>query len=224
MFSSTTSMSVLIGYGFALGWSVAWPPGPINAEIIRRCLARGFWAGYALLLGAASGDFLWAMLVAAGAGLFLSNAALKLGLGVVSTFLLLALAFIFLRGAWQGIRIWRAGEALPDSAGRFDGKRASYALGLTLALTSPWNIAFWLAVMGRPDAAGWDLWARLIVALAVTAGASTWGLVLSGATVLLRLKGTGLTWDILAKAATGLLMLYFAANSVIRLMGAVPVS
>jgi threonine/homoserine/homoserine lactone efflux protein len=35
--------------GLILGWSVAWPPGPINAEMIRRALkpgsqGGGFWA------------------------------------------------------------------------------------------------------------------------------------------------------------------------------------
>jgi len=32
----------LLATGFLLGWSVAWPPGPINAESARRCLAGGF--------------------------------------------------------------------------------------------------------------------------------------------------------------------------------------
>ena len=54
--------------GLLLGWSVAWPPGPINAEMIRRALARGFWPAYSVGLGACSGDFLWALGVALGAG------------------------------------------------------------------------------------------------------------------------------------------------------------
>jgi len=41
-------MSVLVN-GFVLGWSVAWPPGPVNAEMIRRGLmpkdrGGGFWS------------------------------------------------------------------------------------------------------------------------------------------------------------------------------------
>ena len=58
--------------GLVLGWSVAWPPGPINAEMIRRALlpwgqGGGFWAAWQLGLGACTGDFLWALGVAAGA-------------------------------------------------------------------------------------------------------------------------------------------------------------
>jgi threonine/homoserine/homoserine lactone efflux protein len=48
----------LIGKGFLLGWSVAWPPGPINSEMIRRGLSRGFCTAYAVGLGACSADFL----------------------------------------------------------------------------------------------------------------------------------------------------------------------
>jgi len=39
------------------GWSVAWPPGPINAEMIRRCLlpkkpGRQFLVAWPIGLGA----------------------------------------------------------------------------------------------------------------------------------------------------------------------------
>jgi len=35
----TVSLPALLGDGFVLDSSVALPPGPINAEIARRCLA-----------------------------------------------------------------------------------------------------------------------------------------------------------------------------------------
>ncbi|MBA2623195.1 MAG: hypothetical protein H0U88_06180, partial [Chthoniobacterales bacterium] len=59
--------------GLILGWSVAWPPGPVNAEMIRRGLlpqaeGGGFWAAWRVGLGACTGDFLWALSVSAGAG------------------------------------------------------------------------------------------------------------------------------------------------------------
>ena len=95
--------------GLVLGWSVAWPPGPINAEMIRRALlprARGggFWAAWQLGLGACTGDFLWALGVAAGAGALLASPRLHLALGVISFLLLLFLAFTFARGAWRAAR------------------------------------------------------------------------------------------------------------------------
>ena len=85
--------------GLILGWSVAWPPGPINAEMIRRALiprsqGGGFWTAYQLGLGACSGDFCWALGVAAGAGALLASPRLHLVLGLIS----------FSRGAPRGPR------------------------------------------------------------------------------------------------------------------------
>jgi threonine/homoserine/homoserine lactone efflux protein len=206
----------LLGSGFLLGWSVAWPPGPINAEIARRCLARGFWAGFGLLLGACSGDALWAVSVSLGVGVLFTGAAMRSVMGAVSVALLLALAFIFLRGAWVS---WR--DTAPASAvARFDGGRASYLLGATMALTSPWNVAFWLAAMGRPEMTGRGSAALLIVAAAVIAGALTWGLLWSGSVILLRRRvgPGGRWWGVAVKALTGALMLYFAVSSALGLL------
>src|SRR5438034_512958 len=65
-------MSILLN-GFVLGWSVAWPPGPVNAEMIRRGLlpreqGGGFWATWRVGLGAGTGDCLWALGVAVRSG------------------------------------------------------------------------------------------------------------------------------------------------------------
>jgi threonine/homoserine/homoserine lactone efflux protein len=206
----------LLSYGFLLGWSVAWPPGPINAEMVRRGLARGFWPAYGLGLGACSGDALWAVAVVAGAGLLIGGAGARAALGVLSTALLLLLAIIFLVGAWRGLRHWREGAPAPP-AGRFDGARGGYLLGLTMALTSPWNIAFWLAVIGRSQTIQGGMTAAFIIAGSVILGAALWCLVLCACVVLLRVKFASASWEVLAKGATGLLMLYFALNGIWRL-------
>ncbi len=210
----TPSFPALAGYGFLLGWSVAWPPGPINAEIARRCLARGFWAGYGVCLGASTGDACWAVLVAVGIGVLLNGAGMHLVLGVVSTALLFALAFLFLRGAWRRLRDHDGTRG----SRRFDSSRASFLLGMMLALTGPWNIAFWLAVMGRPGIAQAGLGASLVIAAMVILGASSWGLIWAGATTLLGLRATGPGWDAAVRGLTGLLMLYYAIESVLRLL------
>jgi threonine/homoserine/homoserine lactone efflux protein len=202
----------LLGTGFLLGWSVAWPPGPINAEIARRCLARGFWAGFGLLLGACSGDALWAVLVSLGVGVVFAGPTARFAMGTVSVALLLVLAFMFLRGAWRSLRP-NAGAA--PQAARFASRRASYLLGATMALTSPWNLAFWLAAIGRPEFSRYGTAALLVVVAAVIAGALAWGLIWSGSVVLLhrRAGGDGRWWDVGVKTLTGALMLYFAVTS-----------
>jgi len=212
------SLLPLAGYGLLLGWSVAWPPGPINAEIIRRGLARGFWPAYGVGLGASSGDAVWAVAVALGAGALVAAADARVALSWLSSALLLLLAAVYLRGAWQGLRAWRQGRP-PDAPGRFEGARAGYLLGLGMALSSPWNIAFWLAVIGRAETLQAGALGALVVAGAVLVGTNLWVLLLSGAVVLLRLRFAGGAWEVVAKAATGLLMLAFALDGLQRSIG-----
>lgn len=200
-----------------MGWSVAWPPGPINTEIARRCLARGFWAGFGLLLGACSGDALWAVLVAVGVGAVFTGPVAQQVLGVLSIALLGLLAATFLRRAWRAFR----GTAVAGSGPRFDSTKASYALGLTMALTSPWNVTFWLAAIGRPGMTDLGLPALLMVVAAVIVGAATWGLVLSAAVVALhrQLGSVGRWGPVLMNGATALLMLWFIQGAARALVG-----
>jgi threonine/homoserine/homoserine lactone efflux protein len=89
-------------------------------------------------------------------------------------------------------------------------------LGLTLALSSPWNIAFWLAVIGQQDTL--TPAASIAFAACVLAGALTWGLVLC---IALRLGARFATpaWEVATQALTGLLMLGFAVRLALRVGG-----
>ena len=76
--------------GYILGWSVAWPPGPINAEMIRRGLlpkdrGGGFWSAWPIGLGACTGDFIWAFGVCVGAGALLNSVEIRCVLAIVSS-------------------------------------------------------------------------------------------------------------------------------------------
>jgi threonine/homoserine/homoserine lactone efflux protein len=210
------SLAPLVVEGVVLGWSVAWPPGPINAEIMRRGLAGGFRAGFVVGLGAASGDALWAVATALGAGLLLAGQGLHLALGIVSTALLAALAAMFLYGAWRGLRARGAGTKASARA----PTRAGYALGFAMALSSPWNLAFWLAVMGRPELAGRGLAAALVVAASVVLGALSWCALLCAGVIGLRLRYATPWWNVIAQGATGLLLLAFAIMGAARLVAA----
>ena len=214
------SLASLLATGYLLGWSVAWPPGPINAEIARRCLAGGFWAGFSLALGACSADALWAALVSLGVGLAFAGPPAREAMGVVSVALLVALSWLFLRGAWRALAA--KGAATPTSA-RFDSRRAGYLIGAAMALTSPWNVAFWLAAIGRPEMAGYAVSELLMMAAAVLAGAMTWSALWSGSTALLRRRANaglgGRWWAFAVDLATGLLMAGFALRSAVRLLG-----
>jgi threonine/homoserine/homoserine lactone efflux protein len=217
----SASLTPLLATGFLLGWSVAWPPGPINAEIARRCGSGHFWSGIAVLAGASSGDALWAVAVALGVGLLFVAPFMRAAMGAVSIALLLALAFLFLRGAWRALARHHAPGVAPETPKKLPSAYGGFGLGAAMALTSPWNVAFWLAAMGRPELAGAKAGSLLITAAAVIAGALTWGVIWAAANALLHrgLEGRAKRWwTIFVDLATGLLMLVFAASSAQRLM------
>lgn len=217
----SASIMALLATGFLLGWSVAWPPGPINAEIARRCGSGHFWSGIAVLAGASSVDALWAASVAFGVGLLLAAPVLRAAMGAVSIALLLALAFLFLKGAWRAFARDGGRRLAAGTPKRLPSARGGFGLGAAMALTSPWNVAFWLAAMGRPELAGARAGSLLIMAAAVIAGALSWGVVWAAANALLH-RGLEARarrwWAILVDLATGLLMLAFAASSARRLI------
>lgn len=201
--------------GFVLGWSVAWPPGPINAEMIRRGLlprnrGGGFWAAWPLGVGACCGDFLWAFGVSIGAGALLSSLSVRRALAVVSLCLLVYLAIRFALAAWKlyrthGLRPSEA-DALPTK------KRGGFLMGFFIVLMSPWNIGFWLAVIGSQPAQAAGVRPALALAGSVVCGAFTWGLVLCtalrfGARIFSR-PG----WQIATEAVTALVMAWFAVR------------
>jgi threonine/homoserine/homoserine lactone efflux protein len=208
--------------GFILGWSVAWPPGPVNAEMLRRSVSPrsqggGFWAAWQLGLGACTGDFLWALAVMTGAGAVLNTPRVRQILAVVSFVLLLFLAGMFALGAWRSAHAIQgqhsAGSDASHSGKQITGRRG-YLLGLTLALTSPWNLGFWLAVIGGQQSVTQDpsFGNSLGFAGCVVLGAVVWTLVFS---VAIKQGGRIFArpgWQVATQAITSLLMLFFAAK------------
>jgi threonine/homoserine/homoserine lactone efflux protein len=213
--------------GFVLGWSVAWPPGPVNAEMLRRSVlprsqGGGFWAAWQLGLGACTGDFLWAMAVMTGAGIVLNTPRIRQILAVISFVLLLFLAGVFALGAWRATYAMR-NNPTEDAAAPVGGNRmkarGGYLLGFTLAVTSPWNLGFWLAVIGGQQSMMRDssFGNSLAFAGSVVLGAVAWTLVFS-----LAVKHGGKifarpAWQVATQVITSLLMLFFAGKLLLTL-------
>ena len=207
--------------GFILGWSVAWPPGPVNAEMLRRSVlprsqGGGFWAAWQLGLGACTGDFLWALAVMTGAGALLNTPRVRQILAIISFVLLLFLAGMFALGAWRAARSQRKtldGEGVSNNGKRLTGRRG-YFLGLTLALTSPWNLGFWLAVVGGQQSVmnNSSFGNSLAFAISVVLGAVVWTLVFSVAVKQGGRIFAQPAWQVATQLITSLLMLFFAAR------------
>ena len=213
-FAGTTLLN-----GFVLGGSVAWPPGPINAEMIRRSVLSsskggGFWSAWRLGLGACTGDFLWALGVAVGAGALLNMPGVRGFSGLM--YLRAQYPSVFAVGAW---RATQKNNSLGDNRAAIDrreNRSRGYLLGFTLALTSPWNIGFWLAVIGSQQTSGqnYTIFHSLTLAGAVVSGAIAWTLVLclavkQGARIFARPS-----WQVGSQAVSTAVMLWFAVRLV----------
>jgi threonine/homoserine/homoserine lactone efflux protein len=197
--------------GFILGWSVAWPPGPINAEMIRRGLlpkerGGGFWSAWPIGLGACCGDFLWAFCVSIGAGAALNALTIRRVLAVVSLALLLFLAARFAFAAWKIYRSHRSATVPPLS----NERRGGFLLGFFVVLMSPWNIGFWLAVIGSQPNQGAGIRQSLALASFVVLGALAWGIVLCTAIKFGARIFSHPGWQIATEATTAAVMLWFA--------------
>ena len=198
--------------GFILGWSVSWPPGPVNAEMIRRGLlpktqGGGFWPAWVVGIGACCGDFLWAFAVSVGAGAVLNSASIRRVLALVSLVLLLFLAFVFGRSAWRIFLTHRASE---QSATPGQVKRGGLLLGFFFAVSSPWNLGFWLAVVGSQSIGSSSMQESLMLAGAVVFGALLWTFVLCVAVKLGARAFSRPEWQILTQAVTAVVMIWFA--------------
>ena len=210
--------------GLVLGWSVAWPPGPVNAELIRRSVlppaqGGGFSAALKIALGACVGDFLWALAVFAGVGAVIDTPAGRLSLGVISLALLLFLAAKFAYSAWRIAREHKAQKSEGLTSHNAPATRdRSFLLGFIFVLTSPWSIGFWLAIAGsRSDVTGGTFLGSLVLALAVVVGAFAFACFLCVAVKLGARIFSRPGWQIGTQALTALLMLYFAVRLAMQL-------
>jgi threonine/homoserine/homoserine lactone efflux protein len=122
--------------GVAFGLALAAPPGPMNAIIAEESVVRGWVAGFRAGLGAATADFCFFVLALVGAVAFVESYPLVRA-AMVGVGGLLMLYFAY--GAVQDAREGFAADG-PDAGGK--GFRKAFVL----ALTNPYQIAFWLTV------------------------------------------------------------------------------
>ncbi|MFL6515298.1 MAG: LysE family translocator [Chthoniobacterales bacterium] len=206
-------LSIIVN-GLLLGWSVSWPPGPVNAEMIRRGLlpirqGGGFWRAWMVGIGACVGDFTWAFGVSLGAATVLNSPSIRRLLAIVSLALLLFLAFVFARSAW---RVYQTHRAKADGGAPQQVKKGGLFLGFIMAVSSPWNLGFWLAVVGSQSIGNGSVQRSLLIAGAVVLGALTWTLVLCTAVKLGARIFSRPEWQILTQALTAVVMLWFAGR------------
>lgn len=153
-----------------LGLAYAATPGVVNAECVRRGVARGFRPALLVQLGALIGDGMWAALALTGVAAWGRGASLSIALGLIGAVFLCRLAFTALRSAWTGPR----GATRPESG-------ADFRTGAVFGLANPAGLAFWAGIGGGLVTAtadpGGAPFARFLVAF--LGGALLWSLGLS---------------------------------------------
>ncbi|HUR69020.1 MAG TPA: LysE family translocator [Candidatus Thermoplasmatota archaeon] len=199
-----TLLDVPFVAGIALAWSLAAPPGPVNALMAHAAARRGFWAGWQYGLGALTGDMTMLLLTFFG---LLRIVEAFTWLKVLFALVGAALMAWFAIGAWRTAR--RAGSKLGSDADDvpMSGAR-EFGKAYLIVVTSPFNWGWWLTagssmltILGWATAvgffAGLVLWTIAWAALATAGGARLKRLsefVSYGAAVVLAIFAIVMAW------------------------------
>ena len=124
-----------IGVGVAIGLSLAAPPGHVNAIIASRTVTYSWRAGFLVGLGATTADTIFLSLAV------LARSAVS---GVEPYVPLISLigAVVMAYFAWTAGRAWRRTAAILEP--RPEERAKSYVTGLSVNITSPYPILWWL--------------------------------------------------------------------------------
>jgi threonine/homoserine/homoserine lactone efflux protein len=127
--------------GAALGVSIAAPPGPVTAMAAQQVASRSWLSGWLVLLGATVADAIFFALTFYGVTTFVSP-ALRSFLFVVGGALMLYLAVSTVGNARQ----LKAGAMLSRPTRWAASRRSPFLLGLSIGLTNPFQLGWWIAI------------------------------------------------------------------------------
>ena len=141
------SLALSAAVGAVFGLVLAAPPGPMNAIIAEESVLRGWPAGFRAGLGAMLADALFFALAFVGAVAVVDRTPwLRAVLYLLGGVLMLYFAVGALRDA-DAARSFSADDAEESSAGAgVDAESKGFRKAFVLALTNPYQIAFWLTV------------------------------------------------------------------------------
>lgn len=175
--------------GFAIGFSIAAPVGPIGVLCIHRTLAEGRASGLVSGLGAASADAIYGCIAG-------------FGLTFISNFLVTQQEWLHLIGGvflcYLGSKTFLAKPAEQAVSAEGNGLAGAYASTFFLTLTNPMTIISFAAIfagLGLASTNG-NYVSAVVLVLGVFIGSALWWLILSGGVGVFRKKFNprGLQW------------------------------
>jgi len=116
-----------------LGFTIAAPPGPINATAAQQA-TRSWLSSWLVLLGATTADGIFFVLTYFGLAALVASSELKEALFLTGGAIMLWLAFVTLRSARRPQKVRNRRTGYP------------YLLGLTIGISNPFQIAWWVTV------------------------------------------------------------------------------
>jgi threonine/homoserine/homoserine lactone efflux protein len=132
-----------LGAGVLFGLALAAPPGPMNAVIAEESVIRGWLAGFTAGLGAMAADACFFALALAGVVTVVQSApTLRAAMILAGGALMIYLAVGAATSAREALTVGTGAGADAAAAGVGRGFRRAFVL----ALTNPYQIAFWLTV------------------------------------------------------------------------------
>ncbi len=121
--------------GVVLGFSMAAPPGPVNATAAYELGTRSWLSGWLVMMGATTGDGVFFVLTYYGLTRLIAH-------GIWSQILFLVGGFILLFLAYSTVKHAKGGR----TSRKTGGGRSRYLLGLSVAMTNPYQIVWWITV------------------------------------------------------------------------------
>lgn len=160
--------------GLGLGLFVAAQVGPIWLLCARSSLRYGAKSGLAIGAGAATIDFIYAVLGVAGASQLVQIDALRLSLGLIGAAFLLVLGG---RTVWHAMRVRLGGE----SEGEVLLPRDAFRTSLAATASNPMTIASWAAIFSAASVGhvADHTSGAVVMLLGVLVGSFAWFAVLS---------------------------------------------
>jgi threonine/homoserine/homoserine lactone efflux protein len=178
--------------GFGVAYCAA--PGVVNAEALRRGVARGFRSGLLVEAGSLLGDMVWAALALTGTTFLAAAWEARFGLGIAGSAFTIRLAWTAIRSALR--------EPPTAAPARSHGQSTDLVTGIVFGLANPFGLAFWLGA-GAASSGSHALSGLPLLLSGFLSGALLWcagfPLLVAGGRRLM--PGGGLRWIGLASGA-----------------------
>jgi threonine/homoserine/homoserine lactone efflux protein len=165
--------------GFIAGFVVAVPVGPVNLTVINQALRRGFFVAFLIGIGAMCAETMYASLMLWGHASILSAPRVVLAMRIIAVIVIGAMGARYL--LFKSARV-SASEVTAQKLDEHWHHPRSFFLGFALTISNLMLVVVWATVVTLLFAHEWvvpTLVSRLLCALGVLGGGSTWFLLLA---------------------------------------------